>query len=437
MSQEQDTCDVVVIGAGPAGATAAMVLARGGLKVIVLEKTRFPRFHIGESFLPRTFRLIQDLGLEPALRQIAHVPKFGAEFITADGLHNIRFDFAEGFSPTDEAFNIERASFDAMLLDQAKLSGAEVREGIAATNILSMEDGRVLLRCDERTIRAKYLIDASGQGTVVGRHLGSRQNAAEPHLHKAAYFNHFYDVWRSPGREGGDPLIVMLDEGWFWMIPLDEQRTSVGLVMDADISRKVQRTEGIAAERMLAWGIARCPAVRDRMVSAVGPETNYVAADFSYRCRPYAGPGYFLVGDAAAFMDPIFSTGVCVAMTGAEAAAKQIMDVLAGRTTPRRAAAAHIALLEGSTTVLFKIIRQYYDPSFRDLFLNGRGPFQMHRAVIGVLAGNVFPLPWALRWRMMLFDLCVGLNRWLPLVPRKQRFSLVNSVAAEPIAAGK
>jgi flavin-dependent dehydrogenase len=227
----------------------------------------------------------------------------------------------------------------------------------------------------------------------------------------------------------------MLEEGWFWMIPLDEYRTSVGLVMDPEIARKVQRTEGITADRMLAWGIARCPAVRQRMVRAAGPETNLIAADFSYRCRPYAGPGYFLVGDAAAFMDPIFSTGVCVAMTGAAAAARQVIDLLAGRTSPRRARAAHIALLEQSTGSLFRIIRQYYDHSFRELFLNGTGPFQMHRAVIGVLAGNVFPPPWELRWRMMLFHLCVALNRWVPLVPRRQRFSLVSSIPGEPVAA--
>jgi flavin-dependent dehydrogenase len=431
----REECDIVVIGGGPGGATAAIVLARAGLKVIVLEKTTFPRFHIGESFLPRTFRLIKELGLEPALRKIPHVPKFGGKFVTADGRHNIRFDFATGFSPTDETFNIERGPFDEMLLEQAARAGADVRQNTGVRQILHLDDGNVSLRCDGTEIHAKYLIDASGQQTVVGRHLGTRQNANEPHLRKAAYFNHFHDVCRAPGREGGHPLIVMLDEGWFWMIPLDEHRTSVGLVIDPDIARKVQREQGIPADRMLAWGIARCPAVHERMIHATGPETNIIAADFSYRCRPYAGPGYFLVGDAAAFMDPIFSTGVCVAMTGAAAAARQVIDLLAGKTSADRARSAHIELLEESTGTLFKIIRHYYDHSFRELFLNGSGPFQMHRAVIGVLAGNVFPPPWRLRWRMTLFHLCVAVNRWVPLVPRRARFSLVNSVPAEPVAA--
>jgi flavin-dependent dehydrogenase len=335
------------------------------------------------------------------------------------------FDFAQGFSPTDETINIERAAFDDMLLEQARLASVDVRQLVAATRIISLADGDVRVACDTGEIRARWLIDASGQGTLVGRHLGTRKTADEPHLRKAAYFNHFTGVRRAAGRRGGHPLIVMVDEGWFWMIPLDERRTSIGLVMDADISRRVQRASGLTADRMLRWGIERCPAVAERMIEAAGPQTNHVAADFSYRCRPYAGPGYFLVGDAAAFMDPIFSTGVCVAMTGSAAAAKGVLALLDDGASAARCRAAHIKLLESSTRTLFTIIRQYYDHSFRELFLNGTGPLEMHRAVIGVLAGNVFPAPWRLRWRMALFNLCVAVNRRLPLVTRRDRHSLL------------
>ena len=168
------------------------------------------------------------------------------------------------------------------------------------------------------------------------------------------------------------------------------------------------------------------------MMEAAGPEHNRVESDFSYRCRPYAGQGYFLVGDAATFMDPIFSTGVCVAMMGGAEAAKLVAAVLEGKLKPADAQACHVAYLERSTRTLFTIIRQYYDHSFRELFLAGSGPLQVHRAVIGVLAGNVFPRPaWPLRWRLWFFDWCVRLNRFLPLVPRRGRFSLLN----EPPAA--
>jgi flavin-dependent dehydrogenase len=426
MSQSFESCDVIIAGGGPAGATAAIVLARGGAKVILLEKTKFPRFHIGESFLPRTFLLMKELNLLEQLRQVPHVPKFGAEFVTADGTHNIRFNFSDGFSPIDETFNIERSVFDDMLLREAEKSGALVRQKTAVKEILKLEDGDVRMMADCGEIRGKWLIDASGQNTLVGRYLNIRKSATEKYLRKAAYFNQFQNVWRPPGRDGGHPLIVMTTEGWFWMIPLDERKTSVGMVMDPDISKQIQREQNVSPDRMLAWGIARCPAVKERMKNATGPETNMVTGDFSYRCKPYVGPGYFMVGDAAAFMDPIFSTGVCVGMTGGHSVAKQLLDLLAGKTSPKKARATHLKLIEGATGTLFKIIRQYYDHSFRELFLEGQGPLEIHKAVIGVLAGNVFPKPpWKLRWRLCIFSLCVKLNHRFELVPRRDRFSLI------------
>jgi flavin-dependent dehydrogenase len=420
--------DAIIIGGGPAGSIAALALAKRGRRVIVLEKAEFPRFHIGESFLPATFDRLKELGLEPALRELPHVPKFGAEFAMGNGGTHLEIEFADGFCPCDETFNIERSLLDTMLLKEAARGGAEIRQPATVKQILSMADGDVRIQTDAGEIRGRYLLDCSGQQTVVGRHLGTRKNADEPHLRKVAYFSQFENVWRPSGRKQGQPLIAMMEEGWFWMIPLNERVTSVGVVLDADVAKSVLQKENLKPDQMLAWGIARCPAVNGRMTQAVGRPMNNVLADFSYRCRPYAGEGYFLIGDAATFMDPIFSTGVSVAVNGAMAVAKYVDDILAGRISAARARKRYISHLEESTGTLFQIIRQYYDHSFRELFLNGTGPLQVHKAVIGVLAGNVFPRPpWKLRWRLRFFDFLVKWNRKKQLVPRRRRFSLLKS----------
>ena len=422
--------DVLIIGGGPAGATTAMLLARAGVRATVLEKVAHPRFHIGESLLPRNFDLLGELGLMEPLRRLPHVRKYGAEFGMGDGSKVSRFAFAEGFVPNAETFNIERALFDKMVLDEARAAGADVRENVAVKRIVRLADGDVAVETDAgETLAAKYLVDASGQSTVLARHLGTRQAAKEPHLQKVAYFEHFENVKRLEGRDEGHPTIVMCDEGWFWLINIDDCRTSIGMVLDAGVAKHA----GVPADRMLAWGMSRCPLVRERCADATGPHTNQVIANFSYRCRPYAGPGYFLVGDAAAFVDPIFSTGVCLGMMQAREAANHLVAMLAGNVAPDAARRQFTRFTDGSTGIFFKLIRQFYDHSFRELFLNGTGPVDMHRAVLAVLAGNVFPRPgWRLRWRLAAFDACVKLNRVVPLVPRQKRFSLLT---ATPLTA--
>lgn len=414
--------DVIIIGGGPAGATAGLLLARAGVSVVILERTTFPRFHIGESLLPRNFPLIQQLGLEAELRKLPHVPKLGVEFGMGDGTTTARFTFDQGLLPGSETVNLDRAPFDAMLLNAARQAGAEVRENTSVRKVLHLADGDVRVESDGQELSARWLIDASGQGTVVARHLGTRRPSSDACLQKIAYFEHFENVQRAAGSEGGHPFLAMCEEGWFWVIPLDERRTSVGLVLDAGVARSLD----VPANRILAWGIDRCAAVRHRMKNAIGPQTNQVTADFSYTCRPYAGPGYFLVGDSAAFLDPIFSTGVTLAMIAAEQAAGRITDLLHARITPAAARRQYIRYVEGSTGIFFRLIRQYYDHSFRELFLEAEGPLQVHRAVLSVLAGQVFPRPaFSLRWRLSLFYALQWWNRHFHIVPPRPRFSLL------------
>jgi flavin-dependent dehydrogenase len=343
----------------------------------------------------------------------------------------LRINFEDGFCPEYECFNIERDIFDQMLLREAKKGGTEVRQR-TVKNITKLTDGDVRIETEEGELRGKYLLDASGQQTVVGKHLGTKKMVTDPDLKKVAYFSQFEGVERPPGREEGHPLIAMVDEGWFWMIPLNAKKTSVGIVLSADIAKRIMQEHSLKPDEMLQWAIERTPVVKERMKNAQGVFVNNVLADFSYHCRPYAGEGHFLIGDAAAFMDPIFSTGVSVAVNTSLAAAKFVDGILNGTIAPATARKKYIADLEESTGTLFKIIRQYYDHSFRELFIEGQGPMQVHKAVIGVLAGNVFPRPpFKMRWRLKLFDFFVKLNRKKQLVPRRRRFSLLKQTAQD------
>lgn len=422
--------DVLVLGGGPAGATAARQLALGGLRVLVLEKESHPRFHVGESFLPRSLEQLRELGLEERLRVLPRVRKLGAEFLEGHGEDEpSRIWFSDALGGGEaESFNIARAPFDAMLLGAAREAGAEVREDTPVREILELEDGSVRVAVDGGEVRARYLLDASGQGTVVGRHLGTRR--VLPSLKKVAYFGHFQGVARDPGATGGFISIVLCREGWFWLIPLDEATTSIGLVLHHGDARQLP----VPASQILGWAIRRCPAMAARCRRASFPEANGVTADFSYTCRPYAGPGYFLLGDAAAFIDPIFSTGVCLGMMSAVEAARHVAALVrdGGRSAEVRRRA-YTRYIERSSRPFFRLVEGFYRHSFRELLLSESGPLEMHRALIAVLSGHVFPRPaFALRWRLRLFELFVILQRRFELAPHREPFSLF-AASAEPV----
>lgn len=421
---ETRRCDVAIIGAGPAGSVAAIELARAGLDVVVVDRSDFPRFRIGESMLPHTQRLMEELDLMDRVRALPHMVKKGLEVEFGDGRREAAaISFAEMFGDgVKRTFNIRRSVFDRMLADVAAEHGAEYRFGETVTGFDSLAQGDVRLRLGDRRLHADWLVDASGQACVLGRHLGTRRFL--PGFRNVAYFEHFEGVRRNTGDRDGFATLAMCREGWFWMIPIDETTTSIGAVIDDRLAREIP----VAPNRRLQWCLEHCPAMASRMEQASGPETNQVVGDFSYTCGPHAADGWFMVGDAAAFIDPVWSTGVSLGLDGGVHAARRIIDVARGRLRPVAATAAHHARIARLRKVFLGLIGNFYDHSFRELIVAGHGPLQVHRAVVNMLAGDVFDgVPWKVRWRWDLMMAFREVNRFQPLNERVRPHSLLQS----------
>lgn len=417
--------DVIVMGGGPAGATAAIILARAGRSVLVLEKERFPRFHVGESLLPAIMPLFEHLGVLDDLSRLPQMEKRGAAFAMGDAEQLTRIRFAQSLTPaTPATFNIERALLDDALLDAARRAGAEVRPSTGVQRIVQLTEGDVCIEAGGQTLRSRYVIDATGQSTVLGRHFRTRRVHDGPLQQKVAYFGHFRGVDRATELEEGDIIVILCDEAWFWLIPIDPVRTSIGMVIDADAARRIPAPPN----QRLAWGIERCPAVARRLRRAEYPPANHVTSDFSYTCEPYAGPGYYMVGDAATFLDPIFSTGIYLGMEGARYAAELINDQLDGHIPANAARDRYTSFVSSGAARFERLICGFYRAGFRDLFLKGRGPMKTHRALVSVMSGHVYPrVSWSVRWRLTLFEVLTRVQEWLPIAERRNGFSLMDS----------
>jgi flavin-dependent dehydrogenase len=427
--------DVAIIGGGPAGSTAAALLARASRRVIVVEREKFPRFHIGESLLPFSMQAFTRLGLHEKLLRAGFMKKFGGEIVGACSETGTKFYFKDGYrSQTDHAYQVTRGDFDKVLLDHAAECGAEVHEETSVDQIVfSKEDVELTVRSNGSSslVRAHYLVDASGRASVLGRHFKIKKTY--DHLQKLSIFAHYDGVWRAEGIDGTLTGLIRAIDRWFWLIPLTAERTSVGVVLDSEIFRKSK----LSAEDFLEQALAEQPIIAKRMTNARRVSQVYVEADFSYRSTRLHGDRWLLAGDAAGFIDPIFSSGVFLAVFSGERAADSLNEVLDHPRRAKRLFAHYERAVNRAMDVYLRFVNAWYTKEFIEVFLAPRNVLGLAPAVNAVLGGNVgnsFPI----RWRMWVFYFLVWLQRHHPiaprltLVPKKEASSPMETVHTAP-----
>ncbi len=414
MGMAYEPCDVAVIGGGPGGSTAAALLARRGYKVIALEKAHHPRFHIGESLLPMNLPLFERLGVLDKVRALG-VFKPGADFEADNerGYNTFAFARAIGNSPT-HAYQVWRQDFDKMLYEHARECGADAREGHEVVNV--EQNGPRETRLDVRTddgrsyrIRACYVVDASGRDAFLSTKKKLRRKNDQHQ--SAAIFGHYRGAERRVGEDAGNISIYSFEHGWMWMIPLPDDVMSVGAVCRPDY---LKQRKGRTVEFLLDT-LKLSPALWQRVERArlIGNEVR-VTGNYSYDSTQMGGPGWVLVGDAFAFLDPVFSSGVYLAMSAAEQAVKVVDAALREPHT-------EMALLRklekrqraGMDRFSFFIYR-FNGPVMQQMFRQPRNAWQLEQSVISMLAGDLFDTPKVL-WRLRLFKLVYaicGLRDW-------------------------
>ena len=393
-------CDVLVVGGGPGGSTAAALLQRRGHRVIQLEKDRHPRFHIGESLLPCNLPIMEELGVLEKVRALG-VLKLGADFPSGDqGYQTFHFRRALGDSPP-HAFQVKREEFDQMLFEHARESGVDAREGVRVERVEVDGIGTVTASArdasgNERTLRARYLVDASGRDTLLGNALKLKRKNVKHQ--SAAIFAHFRGVECRPGDEAGNISIYRFDHGWCWFIPLRDGVMSVGCVCWPEYLKQRRGRN----EAFLIDTLKQMPAAWARMTNAEMISDVRVTGNYSYTCSRMAGPGWVMVGDAFAFVDPVFSSGVYLAMNSAQFASGVVDGALRDPAAQRRLNREFERRVRRGLKTFQWMIYRMTSPIMRNLIMHPRDIFGVQRAVISFLAGDVYDSG-PVRRRVMMF----------------------------------
>ena len=384
---EAELCDVLIIGGGPCGSTVAALLADQGKDVVLLEKDQHPRFHIGESLLPRNLAIFERLGV---LGEVAGmgVLKPGAEFVSDETGMTVQFNFANGLdNGCTHSYQVKRADFDQVLFSNAKRKGARAHERISVQDVVLGDSGArsiVFARsADERSLvfKPRLLIDASGRDTFLSRKFGLTE--VNKRRSTAAVFAHFRNLKSRPSG-AGYISVHFVTGGWFWMIPLPDGVFSVGFVGDGNVFK----TRTGSLQDFFFAKIRESRTMRERMERAELVSEVFGTGNYSYCAKSSYGEAYLMIGDAFAFIDPIFSTGVLLAMEGAEIGA----DVASAWLENPKAGLKLAHKAERRTRMSMNRIRWFIDrinhPVLRDMFMAPSDRFRMRAGLITLLAGN-------------------------------------------------
>ncbi|UQA62362.1 NAD(P)/FAD-dependent oxidoreductase [Polyangium aurulentum] len=390
MRQDWDT---VILGGGPGGSTLASCLQRRGRRALVIEREKFPRFHIGESLLPRSREVFDKLGIDADLDRL-FLRKYGARFLCSETGRANTYRFSEAFEPTFEyAYQVPRAEFDQLLLENARKLGADVWEEWEGTEVLFEGERAVGVRArnrrapDEvREIFAPVIVDATGRDTLLASR--TRRKAQIARLDKTALYSHYKGTVRQQGIDQGNIDIVIFDQGWFWFIPFRGEITSVGAVVSSEWMR--QKGKGESLDAFYDRTVARSSWARELLKGAERQRPVGALADFSYRIDKLAGDGWLFVGDAGGFLDPLFSTGAHIAIKGGELAAEAIDRALERGDVSRAAFTEYEAAVRYAVDLFLGVVQGFYAGQFREtLFEQNQRP-TMRKLITSILSGDAF-----------------------------------------------
>jgi len=382
--------DAVVIGGGPAGSTASTLMAQQGLRVTLLERERFPRFHIGESLIPETYWVLKRLNMLPKMQQSHFIKKYSVQFVNAAGKLSAPFYFWDN-KPHEcsQTWQVVRSEFDKMMLDNARELGVDVHEGTRVYDVI-FEGGRavgVIVQGENgtrREVRARVVVDASGQNGLLQNRFHLR--VWDPVLNKSAVWTYWRGAYRDTGKDEGATMVLQTANrhGWFWYIPLHDDIVSVGVVAPA---KELLRGRG-TPEQIYTEEVEKCEAVKARVAGATRVTGYFVTKDYSYRASKPAGHGWVLIGDAYAFLDPLYSSGVLLALRSGEMAADAIVDGLAKNDVSAEQLARWRRTFDEGVNRMRRLVCEYYDGFSFGQFV--RAYPELQGTVTDLLIGDLF-----------------------------------------------